>query len=68
MLTNCFNPLGLKNADMRFVADFPDKAEMSLNYSAFFDRTDKSNTPFESVRGLLFYTLIITTKLCAFEE
>ncbi len=26
------NPRGY--ADMRFVADFPDKAEMSLNYSA----------------------------------
>ncbi len=37
------------------MADFPDKAEMSLNYSAFFDCTDKSNTPFESVRGLLLF-------------
>ncbi len=49
------NPLGSRNTDTRFVADFPDKDEKSLNYSAIFDRTDKSNTPFESVRGLLLF-------------
>ncbi len=47
--------MGPTNADTHFVADFPDKAEMSLNYSAIFDRTDKSNTPFESLRGLLVF-------------
>ncbi len=37
------------------MADFPDKAEISLNYSAIFDRRDKNNKPFESVRGLLLF-------------
>ncbi len=46
------NPLGSMPVDTRFVADFPEKG---LNYSAIFDRTDKSNTPFESVRGLLLF-------------
>ncbi len=51
---SALNPLGLTPV-ARFVADFPDKAKKSLNYSAIFDRTDKSNTPFESVRGLLLF-------------
>ncbi len=49
--------------DTRFVADFLDKAEMSLNYSAIFDRTDKSNTPFESVRGLILFVYTHNNKL-----
>ncbi len=43
------NPLGSTPAATRFVADFPDKAEKSLNYPAIFDCTDKRNTPFKSV-------------------
>ncbi len=50
-----FIPLVSTNANTRFLADFLDKAKLSLNYSAIFDRTDKSNTPFESVKGLLLF-------------
>ncbi len=57
------NLLGSTNAYTRFVADFPDKAEMSLNYSAIFDRTDKRNTPFESVKlihsGMKYVTVFM---------
>lgn len=52
-LTQLFNALESTPAAMHFVTGLPDKAEKSLNYSAIFDRTDKSITPFKSVRGLL---------------
>ncbi len=48
------NPLGSRNADTRFVADFPDKDEKSLNYSAIFDRTDKSNNTIRICKGSTF--------------
>ncbi len=38
-----------------FVASSPDNAENNLNYSVSFDPTDKSNTSFESVKGLLLF-------------
>ncbi len=49
------DPLGSTNADTRFVASSPDKAEKNLNYTFSFDRTDKSNTSIESVKGLLLF-------------
>ncbi len=49
------NPLGLTPAVTGFEVDFPDNAEKSLNYSVIFDHTDKSNTSFKSVRGLLLF-------------
>ncbi len=48
-----FNPLGSTNADTCFVASSPDNAEKNLHYTFSFDRTDKSNTSIEFVKGLL---------------
>ena len=43
------------NADTRFEANCHDKTEKNLNYTFSFDRTDKSNTSIESVKGLLLF-------------
>ena len=60
-------PLESINTYTRYEAFSSDDPEKNLNYTFSFDRTDKSNTSIESVKGLLFlYTDIITTKLCAF--
>ncbi len=52
-------PSGVNKRAACFVAFFPDNTENNLNYSVIFVHTDKSNTTFESVKGLLLivYTL-----------
>jgi len=49
------NPLESINAYTRFEAFSPDNPEKNLNYPFSFDRTDKSNTSIESVKGLLLF-------------
>uniref|UniRef100_A0A8C2GT70 Wu:fc21g02 n=1 Tax=Cyprinus carpio TaxID=7962 RepID=A0A8C2GT70_CYPCA len=57
------------NAYTRYEAFSPDNPEKNLNYTFSFDRTDKSNTSIESVKGLLLfvYTHNNNKTLCTYK-
>lgn len=58
----------MDNLERTLIYFFPDNSRNNLKYAIIFAHTYKSNTSFETVKGLLFCTFTITTKTLCFRK